>query len=725
MSENQIISHLFCDDGGQWHIQSNAEHCNGVASLAESFASEFGMGSWGRMLGLLHDRGKERVGFQSYIRRNSGYDTSNSFRTDSEYHHAAIGAIIAHGLKLDMLFWLSNAIAGHHRGLYDCDELESVLDQGIPSEVSTDLPDIDLSLPQFTLDRQEAHHISRMLFSCLVDADWLDTERFMNSAKHSQRNARATMQDLKLKLDAHLSQLAKSPASEINLLRAEIQQECAKQASLAPGFFHLTVPTGGGKTIASIVWAVNHSLLYGKKRIIIAIPFTSIIVQTAQTLRNIFGENNVVEHHSALDEENITESNQLACENWDAPIIVTTNVQLLESMFSNRPSACRKLHSICNSVIIFDETQSLPLSFLQPIVDSMKSYARLFNASFLFCTASQPLLHGERKGSGLAVFKGFEEPEVRPIINDGMKLHCRLRRADMTINREPVDTPTLCNELGKHDRVLCIVNSRRHALEVFQGLPDDGIPAFHLSRMMCPAHLLDTINEIKRRLADPYAKLRVVSTQLIEAGVDIDFPVVYRQLSGLDSLLQAAGRCNREGKLPLGHTHVFQFAGEKPFGTMGFATSAMQSLMELHPDADWFAPETMAEFYRILYSKTPSFDANDINRLLKSPQNCLYEEASLKFKLIDENERAIIVNYGNSHELIKELRAAHKPSRSLSRRLGRYTVPVREHLFNKLLKAGMLEQPKEGFYTLALESQYHPVTGLKTDNEYIEQTIII
>ena len=721
MKDSIKISHLYND--GEWRIQINEEHCEGVAKLASEFASEFDMGEWGRLMGLLHDRGKESNGFQAYIRRSSGYDLT-AFST-SKKGHSYVGAILAHRHPYDNFYWLSNAIAGHHRGLYDIHDLEPNLKEAIPEEIPQNLPDIKLPLPKFKFTSNDANHISRMLFSCLVDADWLDTEKFMDSAKAEDRGIFSTLEELTQRLHTYLEKLKSLPSSPLNDIRNDIQAKCEEAANLEPGFFELTVPTGGGKTIASVIWALKHALIFNKKRVIIAIPFTSIIVQTAAKLREIFGEENVVEHHSAMNESTATDQSLLACENWDAPIIVTTNVQLFESMFSNRPSTCRKLHSIVNSVVILDEVQTLPLTFLQPIVDAMSSYVKLFGTSFLFCTASQPILDGERKGCGEHPFKGLDRTKIRSIVSEDMRLHDRLRRVKINIDENPQSYESLAKILKKHKRVLCIVSSRRHALELYNELSrDTGTTTIHLSRSMCSAHILEKINEIKRTLSDPDQEIRVVSTQLIEAGVDIDFPVVYRQLAGLDSILQAAGRCNREGKENEGQTIVFSFKDDRQSSFLRFAVDTMKDMMALYPDADWLSPDTMRKYYEKLYFRTPCFDTNRVGKLLENPKRTQFEEASDKFHLIDEVGSNIIVNFKNSEELIRQL-VDKGPSRKLSRKLGRFSVTVSNKVFDEFSKAGLIEEPYPGFYFIPLKDQYDDNVGLKSKNEFEEQTFII
>lgn len=727
---DEIISHVVQSTKNDchcttpvWRIQTNREHSEGVASLASKFTSGFGMASWGEMLGMLHDRGKESNGFQSYIRRATGIDPSASSSTPK--NHSFIGAVLAHRLPLDQLYWLSNAIAGHHRGMYDVSELEMILQSPIPENVSQELPEISLSLPSFRPKPADASHIARMLFSCLVDADWLDTERFMQPEKWSKRGLFDDMNELNLRLANYLDKLKELPHSPINTIRNNIQKQCEETAYLEPGFFELTVPTGGGKTIASVLWAIKHALKYKKERIIIAIPFTSIIVQTAATLRKIFGEENVIEHHSAVNETKDDEKWMLATENWDAPIIVTTNVQLFESMFSNRPSACRKLHSLVNSVVVLDEAQTLPHTFLLPIVEAMKTYTRIFGTSFLFCTASQPILDGQRQGSNGAILQGIERSQIRSVIRPDMNLHEQLRRVKITFLPELLSCSTLSYSLKKHRRVLCVVNSRRHALEMYRELTKDTTDTvIHLSRSMCSAHILEKINEIKHILQEPDRSIIVISTQLIEAGVDIDFPVVYRQLCGLDSILQAAGRCNREAKHKQGQTVVFSFCEDKPRGFIGFASDTMKDMISLYPDSDWFAPETMRRYYEKLYHRTPYFDKERIMEMIGNPKNCRFEEVSKKFRLIEEAGTNIIVNFGESEKLVEKLKFSG-PSRSLSRQLGRYSVNVPDWIFKEMQRDGLIEEPSPGFYHIPYGGQYDASVGLLTTNEFDGQTFII
>ena len=733
-TEPQIISHLYND--GEWHIQTNEEHCKGVAELAASFAKEFGYEQWGYLLGLLHDRGKERRGFQQYIRQNSGYD--DMARSVDSHFHSAIGAIVGHSLKgYDTVYWISNPIAGHHRGLYDTDELEAkVLSEKIPSDVDGSIPDVKLPMPTIIPRPDEFSQIERMLFSCLVDADRLDTERFMKRENYEKRGGGADLQSLRECLNAFLEKLGSKESSPINIIRRQLQEHCRNAAGLTPGFFELTVPTGGGKTIASLLWAIEHAIAHGKKRIVIAIPFTSIIVQTAAILRSIFGSENVLEHHSAVSESendrttDDLESNtgkaydiQLAAENWDAPIVVTTNVQLFESMFSNKPGACRKLHALCNSVVVLDEVQCLPMSLLQPIVDAMKSYVKLFGTSFLFCTASQPVLDGNWRGNSQACFKGIDRKKIREIIPKEMALHDRMRRVRLEFDLKDEDYSTIAERISTIGKVLCIVNTRKTAYEIYSRLPEDLEGKYHLSRQMCQAHILDTLNEIKERLSEG-DDVAVVSTQLIEAGVDIDFPVVFRELAGLDSILQAAGRCNREGKSASGTAHVFSLAEAGMATSLKEACYVMRDLIDVMPEADWFSADVMRKYYEHLYARVSSYDKPGIAEKLSKLKNCEYEAASKAFKMIDDNGMDVIVNYGAAPSLIEELKN-NGFSKALSRKLGRYSVTINKPTFDEFRKVGLIEEVAPEVYYIPLKDQYDKETGLKTDNQYLEQPLVV
>lgn len=711
------ISHVRLNSSGEVEsMQSNEEHLSGVANLAEKFANEFGMGSWGRVLGLLHDKGKERKAFQDYIKKNSGYDSTIQYPT--EHTHAFVGGVIAKSLygktATDLL---CNQIVSHHTGLHDYYEMDGILNKEIPLGVNQSVEKIGLNKPPFAPDFKDFNHLSRMLFSCLVDADYLDTELFMD-----EESARKRINDIKLEsllplLETYIDNLQTSSAeSEVNAIRRLVQERCVSTADMAKGFYSLTVPTGGGKTLSSLVWALRHAVHNGMKRIIIAIPYTSIIVQTASILKKIFGEESVLEHHSNFDPQSVKKEfrhkAKLATENWDYPIVVTTNVQLFESMFSNKPSDCRKLHNIVNSVIILDEVQTLPTDYLQPIVDALKSYQRMFGISVLFTTASQPVLSGLIEGCNpQAEFQGIDN--ITEIIPKEYALHDRLRRVRLDIDNTGSTYDEVANRLSRHDKVLCIVNTRNDAMEIFELLPKEGL-TIHLSRMMCPRHISKAIQEIKQALSDnSETVIRVVATQLIEAGVDIDFPVVYRQEAGLDSILQAAGRCNREGKLDIATTYVFSLSVEhKLYGSIIDANNARLNMVNVN---DWFAPETMTEYFRQLYCRKGTFDKKDLKTLLYKPTEMCFAEAAKEFKLIEETGKTVYVNMDDSLELVERLKS-DGITYSLMKQLSQYSVNIHERDFQKLLSDGAIEEVIDGIYVVNDRAQYDENIGLRLDN---------
>ncbi len=704
-------------------IQSNDEHQRGVAELASKFAEVFGLAEWGRVLGLLHDKGKEKKAFQHHIIKESGLDPK--IKVDGDYRHAYVGALIATELFPNLHLLIDNALIGHHRGLYDDGDMRELMKSPIPDEVTVDEINAYLEKPRVEKPK-DIHHLERMLYSCLVDADFLDTEAFMQPEQSRLRGDHDSLATLEKRLEVFLAELKKNaPDTEVNRIRNEVQNWCVKESVNPPDFYSLTVPTGGGKTLASVLWAIKHAIKNNLKRIIIAIPYTSIITQTASVLRNIFGKENVLEHHSnvdrsAFDDKELAQKMKLATENWDYPIIVTTNVQLFESLFSNKPSDCRKLHNIAKSVLILDEVQTLPTDFLQPIVDTFDTLKRVFGVSILFTTASQPVLSGLIQGTNPFVsFEGLSN--IHEIIPEGANLHDRLRRVELKFEKNPKNHDEVAEELSHHSHVLCIVNTRNDAREIYTRLPKEGI-CLHLSRMMCPDHVMETIDKVKLALKESSnTTIRVVATQLIEAGVDIDFPMVFRQEAGLDSVLQASGRCNREGKLGTGNTIVFGLQKPLPPGHIRQTNDARLAIM--NREYDWFSPEAMEAYFKQLYSRVNSFDKKNIKDLLYKAE-IQFETASSAFHLIDDNTVSVIVNWKNSMDLVEKL-LEEGPSYSLMKALSQFSINVRNGDMKKLVEAGAIEEVLEGIYMIRDQSFYSNEVGLITDNHWLEESLIV
>jgi len=543
------------------------EHLKNVAEIARSFAESFSAGDWGYLAGLWHDIGKYSDEFQKMLGTEEGSDAhiETKFR---RIDHSTAGAKHAHISLKDKGKLLAYAIAGHHAGLLDGKSNDACLYNRLMKE---NIPDYS-SCPEHILNTKSLGDLPfalnvhnpkrfgfqisffiRMIYSCLVDADFLDTEVFMGREKSSWRKGYPALHELDAKLGFALKQLsASAPRTLINKHRAAILKNCLDAAELPQGLFSLTVPTGGGKTLSSLAFAIKHALKYNLKRIIYVIPYTSIIEQNAAVFRDILGENAVLEHHSNFEPNEEDHRSRLASENWDAPIIVTTNVQFFESLYRSKSSRCRKIHNIANSVVILDEAQMLPVPLLKPCLEVLRELSSAYRTSIVLCTATQPAL------STTETFKDGLEG-VREIASDPGKLYAEFKR--VRVKKLPViSDDELADRLNEHKQVLCIVNTRGHARRIFERIRDGEEGCYHLSALMCPEHRTATLNKIRSALLDG-SPCRVISTQLIEAGVDIDFPVVFRSAAGIDSIAQAAGRCNREGKLLEGG-QVFVFLPE-------------------------------------------------------------------------------------------------------------------------------------------------------------------
>jgi len=723
------LAHVRCD-GDTFVLHDLDEHLREVGKLAEEFAQIFGSGDWAQVAGLWHDLGKYSAEFQRRIKSVSGYDAEAHLEGQSgRVDHSTAGAqhaIDRFGVHGRILAYL---IAGHHTGLPDWhtsaaagtalkvrldddSHLKRTLSQTIPHEI--------LSQPKPTsplLGKADGFALwVRMLFSCLVDADFLDTEAFMDADKAGQRINVLTLLDLLPRFNAYMeAQFSKVPSTSINRIRAEVLRQCRDKAREAPGLFSLTVPTGGGKTLSSLAFALEHAVLHGKRRIIYAIPYTSIIEQTANIFRDIFPDE-VIEHHSNLDPEKETVRSRLAAENWDAPLIVTTNVQFFESLFAARTSRCRKLHNIVDSVVVLDEAQLLPPEFLQPILDVMNLLVRYYGVTFVLSTATQPALGTLRTFQ--RTLRGLDK--VREIVTDPDALYHDLERVTVPWPQDfhlTQDWDDIARQIQQHPCVLAVVNSRTDARELHRRMPGGTI---HLSALMCGEHRSRVIHEIKQRLLAGES-VRVVSTQLVEAGVDVDFPVVYRALAGLDSIAQAAGRCNREGELERGEVVVFVPPKPAPPGPLRRAADTTVSLLSGASDRT-LTRDLFSRYFEHFYMRAPSLDKHDITELLTpqggndDPLKVQFRTAAHHFRLIDESGyRSILVRYGESPALIGRLQK-EGPERWLMRKLQRYTVSLPEWQFQKLLANGDVSEVYPGIFAQTADALYHPQLGVLMDD---------
>lgn len=698
------------DDESKGNWQLLCDHLLAVSKRTAEFANVFDGGPQGSVAGLLHDVGKYTDEFQNRI-------AGQAIRVD----HATRGAMLAVSRYGQIGQLLAYIIAGHHAGLANGmeDGERTALQQrlkglGLPplrdewrDEVT--LP-AELAPPPLKLHSQERSgfqmaFFTRMLFSCLVDADFLDTEAFYDrvEGRDSQRNASApTLAELREQLDRHLSGFCAD--KPVNRVRADVLAHVRQQAEHAPGLFSLTVPTGGGKTLASLAFALDHAIRHGLNRVIFVIPFTSVVEQNAEVFRNALGqlgERAVLEHHSAFvatippksdaERYQAREKLRLAMENWDAPIVVTTAVQFFESLFAARPSQCRKLHNIAGSVVILDEAQTLPLKLLRPAVAAIDELARNYRSSVVLCTATQPALDEAHLSGGL------QSAAVRELAPDPAELFRRLDRVRIRHVGEMNDE-ALSEALCAREQVLCIVNNRRHARALYQALADLS-GAYHLTTLMCAKHRSKVLAEIRIRLqrGEP---CRLVSTSLIEAGVDISFPNVYRAEAGLDSVAQAAGRCNRNGEWATENSEVRVFATANedwapPPELRQFAQATREVLRQPQYRDDPLAPPSIEAYFRQLYWQKgdEELDAHGLLALCARSRidSLPLETLAAKFRMIDSVQMPVIVPFDDeARGHIEGLRYAEK-SGGLARKLQPYLVQLPRQGFEALRKVGAIQ----------------------------------
>ncbi|HHV65557.1 MAG TPA: CRISPR-associated helicase Cas3' [Peptococcaceae bacterium] len=727
----QFIAHIRRKPDGSWDIPHYLlEHLQKTAAIAEKNAAKFHSATWGKVVGLAHDAGKGRIEWQEYLKLDSGYgydDEANLEGKKGKIPHAIYGAMLAETLFGQFIGRvLAYCIAGHHAGLPDWSSAEGAGRASLQFQESQ-VKDLN-NIEEFIREQVKAAKPEkppwkfnkgldfslwiRMLFSSLVDADFLDTESYMDEEKARDRGGYCSLKELLDRFNAYMENLdANSENTKVNEIRRDIRRKCAEAAKEDQGIFSLSVPTGGGKTLSSLAFGLEHAIKHGLDRIIYVIPYTSIIEQNADVFRSVLGEDQVIEHHSSLEDDDLTIKSRLAAENWDAPIIVTTTVQFFESLFSAKPSRCRKLHNIARSVVILDEAQLIPIEFLGPILEAMQLLTEHYYVSFVISTATQPAFNAK----AVNTFSGLKK--VKEIIGspeEVKKLYQSLRRYHTSFPANLAKQFTweeIAQELKQYKQVLCIVSDRKSCRELYNLMPQG---TFHLSALMCGQHRSEKIKEIKQKLKNK-KPIRVISTQLVEAGVDFDFPVVYRALAGLDSIAQAAGRCNREGKLPeLGKVIIFNPPKKSPMGILRKATDTTISLARLY-NIDPMNYDLFEKYFEELYWKANSLDSKGIIKLL-SPDlkdgGIFFRTASDRFKLIDDSlQKTILVRFGEGEKLIDLLKSAG-PERWLMRKLQRYTVNIYHEEFLQLRKRGAIEEVWPNIYALVSNLDYSEDTGL-------------
>lgn len=689
-------------------VQLLLEHLKNVSELSEKFAECLNLSEYAEIIGMLHDIGKYSNRFQERINGN------DRIKVD----HSTCGAQEAFKMKLLMAAF---CIAGHHGGIPDIGHRGDIdTDSTLTGRLNRNTENYSawvnevesskfkpISEP-FTNDRIPYTFILRFLFSCLVDADYLDTENFMSNGAVS-RDSGDELPFLLSLLNNHIEKW-QNPSGILNILRTNMLNECIEVGRKSSDkLFTLTVPTGGGKTISSMAFALNYAVKRRKKRIIYVIPYTSIIEQNAEVFRKIFGIKNVLENHSNVDLNNYDDETKvqmmLAAENWDSPIVVTTAVQFFESMFSNKPSKCRKIHNIADSVVIFDEAQMLPLDYLLPCATAIRQLADNYNSAVVLCTATQPNFQ-----SILNLTDKKNESQLTEICNSAENLTDDFRRVNFKYEGKLQDDE-IALELKQCKQVLCIVNKKAHAQKIYSMLGESD-ENFHLSTYMYPAHRQKVLKKIRQRL-DENKPCRVVSTSLIEAGVDIDFPTVYRAISGIDSILQAGGRCNRENKRNSSECIVHIFNTDEVLSYQQTNTDAAMEVIKKYGDKIYL-PDAIKMYFDNLYyyrdiDKTHKvFDKKGI---INGLTNLEFESVAQKFKLIENDTKSLYICTEENKKEIDDLRHGNY-SKELFRNLQKYVVNLYERDFNKIDEACGIEYIDNSFYVLSDNKYYSDKTGI-------------
>ncbi len=679
-----------------WHTL--ADHLRATACLAEAFARAAGLPALARAAGLLHDLGKASPAFQTYLRQCARAADDGAPPPRRGVDHKTAGALATADCPP-----LAFAIAGHHGGLPSLVQLQQRLQQassldGLP--VPDDLPALLAAATQELAEAspQEADLLIRLLYACLVDADALDTEAHFDPAEAAGRAVTVTPDDLWQALAADQERLqAHAEPTMVNAVRRAVYADCLRAAELPPGVFTLTVPTGGGKTRSSLAFALAHARRHGLRRVIYAVPYTSIIEQTAGVFRGIFPDPQaVLEHHSAApepDEDDDAAADgrlwaRLAAENWDAPLIVTTTVQCFESLFAARPAACRKVHRLAGSVLILDEVQALPPGLVTPVIDALRLLAERYGTTVVLCTATQPALTAE---SGL--LRGFAG--VREIVRDPAAHFQALRRVTYTLPPVPWSWETVAETMRDRPQCLTVLNTRADALALLEILDDPD--ALHLSTLLCPAHRRAVLDGVRARLRDG-RPCRVVSTQVVEAGVDVDFPCVLRAIGPLDRLVQAAGRCNREGKHATGEVIIFTPEEHRmPKGAYATAFAHARQVLQ-RPEVDLHDPAIFPAYFRAVFGDVQT-DANGIQALRERLE---FPAVAAAFRMIPEDTVPVLVPYDTARmeALVARARGKGHLSRADWREAQQYSVAVRRRELQQYQRDGLVEEvlPDSGLF---------------------------
>lgn len=719
-------------DRSDW--QTLSDHLKQTAVLAAANGEWSGLVEATRLTAAFHDFGKNDPAFDRILQ-------GKNERVD---HSTAGGKLLCDRASPQMRIAaevLAHAILGHHAGLPDSSgsaaavsmRLDGFVDR-IPPSV-TAAAEVDLLPAAKELAAKcrpgtanfDLGLAGRMVFSCLVDADFRDTEAFYAETDGRDRiwpQMQTILPELRAAFDRHMAGLPTD--GDLNPLRRDILSHVRAQAPRAPGLYTLTVPTGGGKTLASLGFALDHAAAHGLRRIIYAIPFTSIIDQTAATFRSVFSalDDVVLEHHSAIETERqgqeARDKLRLAMEDWAAPLVVTTNVQLFESLFAARPARCRKLHNIAGSVIILDEAQNLPRPLLLPTLRMIDALAAQYGCTIVLCTATQPAFDSAELKAGLDL-------AGRELAPDPAALTARLGRARI-VQGGVMDDAALTRALADAPQAMVIVNSRKHALSLYQAVQAEGLEgALHLTTRQYPAHRRWIIDDIKARLRSG-APCRLIATSLIEAGVDLDFPKGWRAEAGLDSIIQAAGRVNREGKRPVADSTltVFTAADHAPPAEVAKLAKAMQATAAKFGTDALLGLEAIRDWFGDVYWRAGPAQLDGKSILTKftfgrSGIDFAYRTVAEAYQMVNSPQVPVIIPTPDSAESLRLLTVENVSSGRIARALQPYTVQIpardRENL-RANAKGDFMAQHLRGdqFFVLTDNELYRPDTGLLWEN---------
>lgn len=759
-AKNNVYAHSLSDvHQDEW--ETLGSHLFAVGERAARFARIFGQDCLAEIMGNLHDIGKCSEAFQAYIR------TTNAVSGRRGPDHSTAGAVVALQLYgASTPHWarlMAYGIAGHHAGLMDGvqwreRERKPIEDYAGWQAHVPNLPDaatlkatVPVMRPNAILPHFTPFFLGRMLFSCLVDADSLETQRFYAAADGHPAPARGGVlrpghaAAVRAFMAAH-----RRDDGPVNALRSRILDHAVGKARLPPGLFTLTVPTGGGKTLTSLSFALEHAARHSLRRVVCVIPFTSVIEQTAQVFRDALGPalaGDVLEHHASFDRQAAAAGDeegegaaaparlQRDAENWDAPIIVTTAVQFFESLFAARRSRARKLHNLAGSVIIIDEAQTIPVHLLRPSLAAIDELARNYGASVVLCTATQPALRLQdaalpqtRDMAAAGTREGLDIPAERELAPDPPALYRALRRVEVEWRQQPVADAEIAGRFADQPQMLCIVNSRGHARALFDLIAH--LPgACHLTTLMCAAHRRQVLAPLRQHLIDG-APVRLVATSLIEAGVDISFPEVWRAAAGLASIAQAAGRCNRNAELPgLGRVVVFEPQEHRvPPAIEGFYAPA-RAVLRAHA-GDVLDEDAIHAYFRALYWQRghAALDQATLNgtsypiisALRAAGIDFPYRSIADAYRLIEDVMAPVLIPFDPAaRTALAALASAPLPPAGIQRRLQPYVVPVPARVRGAMLASGLIAAVRpdcgDRFVRLVTEHAYDPRLGLRID----------